>query len=240
MSLPETILHGKVGKIPIWMLTAGTVLAILIVVYIRRKRAAQTAAATVNPNAPSDPSTITDTGNSFYGLPQGAVGDYLNQDATNPAYPVGMTAHGIPSPVTNQQWSRLAFDAIVATGADPTLTGNALAKFINGQPVSAAETAIVNIAETMFGAPPEGVIVTVPTTTPPDTSGTPVPQPAPAHPGPQYQNVFKGAIVDDWVNSTGVDWGTIVRLNPDILSNVTKSSDPRKRVFRYNTAYRLY
>jgi len=131
--------------------------------------------------SPIDEGQLFDDSN--YGLPPGAVGDYLNADPTNPAYPVGSVNQGIPGAITNVQWSRLAFDYLVGLGNDPALTQRALAKYIAGMNLTAEEQSIVNTALTVKGAPPEGLILSdpaaVPAPNPPAPVPVPVPTPAP-------------------------------------------------------------
>jgi hypothetical protein len=75
--------------------------------------------------------------------------------------------------------------------------------------------------------------------------------PAPPANTPQgavWQNVKAGQVVDDWINAAsaayGTYWGDLLKLNPTdaqgrgLATNVSKSTDPRKRVFLYDTAYR--
>lgn len=192
-SLEQTLLHGKVGGIPTWGI--GVMLAGLLTVglYLRnRNKSTATVANTASDNTGGqiDPNAIDPaTGLTYgaeapagYGLPAGAIGDWLSQNPTGSQYPVGLPEQGLPGPVTNQQWSRLAFDSLVAKGDDPTLVGNALAKFLAGTTLTQAEQSIVNLAETMFGAPPEGLIP-INTTPSPTPSPSPSPSPWPVDPG---------------------------------------------------------
>src|SRR5574342_806611 len=93
------------------------------------------------------------------GLTHEAIGDYLNADPTNPAFPVGLTGQGMPGPITNVQWSRLTFDNLVGKGNDPALVERSLAKYIAGMNLTSQEQAVVNLALQAFGAPPEGLIL---------------------------------------------------------------------------------
>lgn len=183
-SLEEQLTHGKgPGGVPVWAYGAGFAVVFIVVMYLRNRHAAKTQ-QTIDPNAANangtgtfdpnavDPSTgltFAQEGPAGYGLPAGPIGQYLGNNPTFPGYPVGATAQGLPAPITNQQWSRLAFDELAAKGDDPSLVGNALSKFLAGQPLSDAEKAIVSLAETIFGAPPEGLI--------PINTGTPPPPP---------------------------------------------------------------
>lgn len=193
--LEQTLTKGKVAGVPVWGAGVGiAVLFIIVVMYRNHQKAASNAATTTSPTDAGtfDPNAIDPaTGLTYaqespagYGLPSGSIGDWLNNNPTGPQYPVGLNAHGLPAPITNQQWSRLAFDELVAKGDDPALVGSALAHFLAGQTPTAAEQAIINLAETMFGAPPEGLIPTPGTTPPPTPAPTPVPPPPTPAPTP--------------------------------------------------------
>jgi LysM repeat protein len=151
--------NAKIGKVPIWVVAVVISAAVILFVVVRSKFGPKT---TVNPGVVgpatdgfADP-TLSDS--SSYGLPQGPIGSYLGNDPINPAYPVGLTTQGLPGPVTNQQWARLSAENLIAKGDDPTLVSNALSKFISGASLSTQEQAIVDLALTMEGQPPEGVI----------------------------------------------------------------------------------
>lgn len=182
MSLPEELKEGKVGKFPVWAIGVILAGAFVLFMFIRsRGKAKATAAST----STADPGYYPDAVSSNTdGLPPGAIGDYLSGDPTNPAYPTGLTAQGIPGPVTNVQWSRLAFDYLIGKGDDPNLVQRGLAKYIQGVGLSAQEQAVVNSALQAFGAPPEGLILT-PDGQQPPTPDTPAPSPSPT---PQAQN----------------------------------------------------
>lgn len=173
--LSEEITHGKIGKgkIPVWAIGVGIAALIILYVVIRNRKKANTPVPATTSQEPVDPNAVGVEGEGVYGLPPGAIGSYLNNDPTNSAYPVGLTANGIPGPVTNVQWSRLAFDELVSKGDDPTLVANALAKFLSGGSLSQAENSIINLAQTIFGAPPEGVMPVITNTDPNPDSPTP-------------------------------------------------------------------
>jgi nucleoid-associated protein YgaU len=179
----EGALTHKFGGIPAWGIGVG--LAAAFVGYNWYSHRGDTTNPNDSPSA-TDPSMVLDPSqgdNTNYGLPPGAIGDFLSQDPTNAAYPVGSTPQGLPGPVTNVQWSRLAFDQLLSKGDDPTLVSNALSKFLSGQTLTAAEQSVVNLAQQMFGAPPEGILPVliggIPTPTP-DPQPTPAPVPPPA------------------------------------------------------------
>lgn len=167
----EGAIQQKVLGVPAWALALIMSAGFIAFIVWRNRRKANSAAApgsatgtpadagTFDPNA-VDPATgllYSQEMPADYGLPAGAIGGYLSQDPTNPAYPVGLTEQGLPGPVTNLQWARLAADSLIAKGSDPTLVQTALSKFLAGQPLSQAEQSVENLALTMFGSPPEGV-----------------------------------------------------------------------------------
>jgi len=178
-ALSEGLKDGRIGRFPVWavgVMLAGGILAFM---WWRNR-----SAGAPQDNAASDEPLVYDTV-GVDGLPPGAIGDYLDSDPTNPAYPTGLTPTGIPGPITNVQWSRLAFDYLIGQGNDPALVERALAKYISGNALTQAEQAVVNLAQRAFGAPPEGLIIVpqapatpaVPTN-PPVVPGTgPIPKP---------------------------------------------------------------
>ncbi len=99
----------------------------------------------------------------------------------------GIGAPVPPTAQTNAQWARAALNAAIANGSvDPTDGANAVTSFLNGQPLTPSQVAIMAKLVTAYGQPPEGVlpIVTVPvitaTPTPTPTTSAPAPAPAPA------------------------------------------------------------
>lgn len=165
----KALTENKIAGIPPWGIGVGLAGLLIIWLYIHQRKnppVTPTAEGTMpDPNA-----LVTEQGDT--GLPTGPIGDWLGQNPTSSAFPVGLTGRGVPGPITNQQWARLAFDELTAKGDDPTLVENALAKFLSGQPLSTAEEAVKNLAEQLFGAPPEGVM---PVTVSPGPTPTPTP-----------------------------------------------------------------
>ncbi len=125
----------------------------------------------------------------------------------------------------------------VATGDPSALPGNQSAGPIFIVPQAA--TPAVNV--TVPTAPPGAGRPWPPRATPPIPS-------APAQ-LPAFTNVKAGMVVDDWINGLqaagyNVYWNQLVEWNKNqgpggIMGNVTASNDPRKRVFKYDTAYRV-
>ena len=238
MALPEELRDGKIGRVPVW--AVGVLLAGGIVLFMFWRNRAVKKAVRSNPGISGDTQPVTDYGvDANYGLPSGAIGDYLDSDPTNPAYPIGLTSRGVPGPITNVQWSRLAADYLNGQGNDPALVERALAKYIRGQALDAAEQSIVNIAQRVFGVPPEGLILLPPNTAPsgdnnsPTTVPPPVNAPAPStNNNPQYVNVGAGQSVYELFGELGNIPDVFARvrtLNPGIDSRiywVARPGDP--------------
>jgi hypothetical protein len=175
VSIVDELKTGRIGRVPVWAVGVAIAGAILLFMWVRNRRSAP-------------PSTSEDTVEDDSGLIDDVSGlgdpisDYLRSDPTNPAYPVGVTPAGIPGPITNEQWARVAFDLLVSKGDDPALVERALAKYLRGQSLTAAEQAVINEAHRALGAPPEGVILLpepAPTSTTPIVRSAPISAPVP-------------------------------------------------------------
>ncbi len=165
----QTLTQGRIGRFPIW--AVGLVLAALVLGFLWwRKRGTKGGASTATAEDPTTYYQDPDTAGLPPGLPPGAIGDWLDANPLDSAYPVGLTPSGIPGPVTNVQWAKLAFDYLIGQGNEPSLVERGLAKYIGGQALSVEEQAVVNLAQRAFGSPPEGLII-VPTTSPPSGGG---------------------------------------------------------------------
>lgn len=71
----------------------------------------------------------------------------------------GPGLNGNPAVSTNAQWAATVANGLIATGQySPTDVSNALSGYLNGSVLSPAQQAIVNIALTKYGTPPEGVL----------------------------------------------------------------------------------
>lgn len=195
----ESFLTQKVGGIPVVGIGAGLGILIVLLVILRKRRKSaatsspvSTSLATTNPNLAFDDPNQTDpsTGETFSQegyTTTSAVDSYL-AGATSGAYsPTGIspngtqTSSGIPAPVTNEQWGSLAADTLIAQGNDPSLVSNAINDFLQGNPLTTAEQAVINLALRMHGEPPEGVtaITAAPSGGAEPPVGTP-PGPSPA------------------------------------------------------------
>jgi PASTA domain len=193
----EGILHEKVGGVPAPVIGTLGAVGIIGILWIRRRYSGQTAASntgttdaslvTTDGTGGTDPNAIDpQTGLTLAEeqFPSGPLDAYLAGNPTGASYPVGLTPQGLPGPVTNEQWARLAGDWLMSKGSDPALVANALTKFIHGQPLTTAEQSIISLALNTFGEPPEGIQAVVPTPpTPPPPTPPPGPKPPPPRPG---------------------------------------------------------
>jgi hypothetical protein len=67
-------------------------------------------------------------------------------------------------PTDNASWLRVALDGLAARGSfDPSVAASALARYIDGQSLSPAETQVFNAAVAITGFPPTPVPVAMPT-----------------------------------------------------------------------------
>lgn len=169
--------EGRIGRVPVWL--AGIILAGAIVLFFwwRNRRINQSlrdqAAVEAYYEYPYDESS---------GVYTDPITSYLGENPTHPAYPIGISPKGMPGPITNEQWARMASDYLLGKGNDPILVQNALRKYLDGQPLTAAEQAIISLALQQVGSPPEGIIGVIPKD---DSSGQPNPTEQPQPPEPQ-------------------------------------------------------
>lgn len=175
-------LTSKVGPLPAW---AWGAVVVVVVLYLRHRNnlAAQAqaeAAAAADPSAQDTGTTDSTNLDTFGGAGfQGGVGQandpYATMDPTDPAFPVGSIAHGVPAPITNAQWAKLAGNYLIGHGDDPILVTTALARYLAGASLTVAQQAVVSIALQTFGTPPEGVkaITPAPGSPVPTTPGAP-------------------------------------------------------------------
>lgn len=230
MALQE-LRYGKIGRFPVWVVGLLLAAAILVFAWVRNRRKGNAEARQSTESMATDQLFYDPTQTGVDGLPPGAIGDYLDSDPTNPAYPIGLTPNGIPGPVTNVQWTRLVFDWLVSKGADPALVERALAKYIQGLTLTAAERGVVNQAQTAFGAPPEGLILSPegPAEPTPSTPTPSTPSPTTSSSSPQYITVGAGQSVYDTFAELGdisQVFSTVRALNPGIDSRIYWVSRP--------------
>jgi hypothetical protein len=172
----EQTLSEKKGPLPVWGYGALVGVAFIYFMHKQSTAAANAAAASdASSIGVVDPSALTTDGSSVYSTDQtaGTLSGYLASDPTNTAQNVGIAASGLPGPVTNAQWARVVADYLNGLGDVPSLVATALSKYLAGQPLSPAETSVVNQALTYGGTPPEGVIPVNGSTASPEPTPTP-------------------------------------------------------------------
>lgn len=139
------------GGIPVWgygVVIAGGFLAWMLL----RGSSASQKAPSASPgdqqaaqNAPGDTSTTattTDGYNAFPWLP--------------PFYTIGGNNGQVTPPVTNDQWGKIVEDWLVSRGEDPQLVGDAIDDYLHRQMLDTEEQAVVSMAVTGWGTPPQG------------------------------------------------------------------------------------
>jgi hypothetical protein len=160
-------------------------------VYYRGKKAASdanAAAATAGANTGIDPSTGYPYGSAEDASAMAAQGSYINPAQSGVGDPFaiqGFNSYGISSggpPFTsNALWSQYVEQWLVGTmNSDPNTVGNAIGKYISGQPLDSGMVAIVQEAIAFAGYPPVSgpggnppsyTTATTTTTNPPPTGG---------------------------------------------------------------------
>lgn len=160
-------LKQKLGPLPlgVWAVIVGAGIGL----YLRRS-----GYFTPTPSAPS----VTTSGGTA-----DTVGNLYSPSTTMD------TSGTIPSvvtlPRTNEEWAALAQREVIGHGYDPLLVTTSIAAFLNGNPLTPAQQAVVREAILLAGAPPYPVnAAPYPVTTVP-TPITPVP--TPSYPQPAYK-----------------------------------------------------
>lgn len=161
-------LGKQIGPLPMgaWVAAVGGGLAIAY--YARNRNSA---------NNPPQPVVFDPTGAS----PSVGVGGLAAVGAND--NPTTSSSATISS---NAQWGQQAFTFLVATGADGALADKAVRDYLMGIPLSLSENAMISLALTKLGQPPESLpdAPALPVAPPPAVVPTPAPVsvPAPAPP----------------------------------------------------------
>lgn len=178
-------LGKQVGPLPLgaWIVVIGTGVGIA---YWNYKN---------NPPAPTE--DVEDT-SGVPGVGDGSVGGWT------PTQPPAETVPPQTDPTTNEEWARRAINYLIAQNYDATLSDSAIRKYIAGIAPSITERALIGIALTRFGSPPQPLPPTeepgpAPIIPKPPGSSPPVkPPPAPPKPPPvskphvRYYTVVSG------------------------------------------------
>lgn len=136
-------LKAKVGPLPVW--GWGALLGALLVGYFYVSGKFPGDAATPATDSTGQADSGVDTSGGSVPINSGG----LTPDTSNAAAPVA-------SDPTNGDWLVQAVKAAVARGIPATTAQQALTRYLNGESLSAAQKAIVDVAVAALGVPPEG------------------------------------------------------------------------------------
>lgn len=140
-------LQYKFGPLPAWAWGVGLGVTVLAVQYVRRGRGkdGNTAPAT---------DTVIPLGSDPFGTAYTATpspmggGSWAVAPTTDPT--------GAPSkPLTNDDWRRQAADYLVSQGYGTTVVADALVKYLDGDPMTDQEIALISAAIRFLGVPPQ-------------------------------------------------------------------------------------
>jgi nucleoid-associated protein YgaU len=111
-------------------------------------------------------------------------------DAVGGDYGNGQQTTGPPTIQSNAQWGQQAFNFLVATGQDGSMSDTAVRNYLAGKPLTLAQNAMISLCLAKLGQPPEP-LPDAPTLPPPPVKQappvakpTPTPTPTPAVPKP--------------------------------------------------------
>ena len=256
MSITDDLGYKIGGKVPVWIASVG--LAGGYILYDRKKKsaAAATSAASTAATAAANPVGAATGGtldpysgvDPTTGLPyqqeyaqeqswqNSPMGQFLSSDPTNTAFPVGIVpdassgyASGeLASPVTNAQWAEVAQNYLISKGSSPTEVLTAIQNFINGVSLSAQDQALVNLAMSDLGSPPQQLTPNLTGSNPgPSVPSNPVgPSTVPTPPGPS--------------EGSGIPAGYALIPNPSVGSQLSAAKVPWVTVGKsqyYDTQY---
>lgn len=156
-----------IGPLPTGAWAAIVVGMVGLAYWNRKNAAAANAAATATP--------ATDVS----ATPGVGVGGWIATTA-----PLNDPSTVSTAPATNDVWAQNAITWLIGQGYEPTICDQAIRNYINAQPLTTQQQAMVDVALKHFGAPPEAMS---PAQTNPDPIGgpiTPAPAPAPSPPPP--------------------------------------------------------
>jgi hypothetical protein len=155
-----SLLGKPVKKNTVYALGAVGLGVIVIAVY--RSRKAKTAAATSPSSGAVDPNSLDPAGYPIgsaadvaWQQSQGGAGYSGGGGVAYPVTPTGTGSGAVPSFPDNASWAQYVEAYLVdQLSADAQVTGNALGKYITGQPVLPAQQSIIQQAIAFAGNPP--------------------------------------------------------------------------------------
>ncbi|MEU9022343.1 hypothetical protein [Actinomadura sp. NPDC048394] len=214
---------GKTKKSTAYVLGGAAVLVVGVAWY-RARNAPAAAPASSGGGAASSGDAIDPATGYVYGSAEdtaalGSQGSYLGAGYYGGNGSNVSTISTTTGFTTNAQWSQAAEDYLVNTvGSDANTVGNALGKYITGQPLSADQVTIVNQAIAFTGYPPANG----PTGYPPSyrTSNEP-PATTPPTTAPPAVTGLKGVAFSEHVDLT---WNAV----PDVAGYIIYADGIRK------------
>jgi hypothetical protein len=214
----EGTLNTPIGKVPkkgAVIVGVGAVGVLGIVWYRSKQQASQDSSQSSTDNSNIDPAT-----GYPYGSPEDVAAEQQLQGQSGALGPLydpqyyggygGGYGGGFPGPqgpgsfTSNAQWAQFAEDYLVNTvGESATDVGNALGKYITGQPVTTDQEAFINQAIAFADKPP----VPGPDGFPPSIrNAPPPPPPPPPHKGGNAKNPVSGLTVHPRFTQADVSW----------------------------------
>lgn len=232
-------------------------LGLLGVVWYRNKQAASAAASSSSTSTGTDQGTDPQTGYA-YGSPEdiaalqqmgasGLGGDYgypYSGGFPNPGgYNPNPTPTGPGTFTNNAEWAQYAEDYLANTvGGDAATIGNALGKYITGQPVDDTMVSVINQAIAFAGYPP----IAGPNGNPPGFNHQATPG---GGSGKAHNPVTGLKIIDFGFTSLTIAWdpaanatGYLIQVydgSKKVTSMNTTATNARIRNLRGNTNYRI-
>lgn len=164
MALEGTV-HTPMGNVGKKQLVIGGGLAVLVGLYVYRKRQAAAATSSQTAGSGAPPSAATDPATGYpYGTPEdtaalqaaatASYGGYAGAAGGSSGSSLSTPPSSTPGFATNAAWAQAAEQFLSQTGGDPTAISAALGKYLTGQQVSDAQASIIQSAIAFEGYPP--------------------------------------------------------------------------------------
>lgn len=187
------VVHAA-GPVPIIALGGGIVVGLYLLHRSKSKTPAPAPAADVA-NGAADPTLAP----AWAGLPGNPSYLVVGNGAAGGATTAASSSGASPEPADNLAWQRTAEIQLIALGYDPISVESALSQYLQGQALTQQQGAIVSLALSKFGPPPNPPPAPIVQPPAPSTGGNtgnggdtgtvtaPAPAaPAPAAPAPVY------------------------------------------------------